>query len=476
MKTIQYILLLPALMGSYAMQAQNDETRTPGEFTGIRAGGAMTIQLSQDMTCSVKLSAEDAEDLAHIKTTVENGILTIARDGRVKKDVTIKVNMPNLRSVDLSGASEVGTLNDMASDTLDVTLSGGSEARLDLQAGGINAKVAGASELLLRGKGRFLNATLAGASEVKGYEFETESAKITAAGASEAHVNTKNLDAQAAGASEIHYVGSPNITRAETAGSSEIRPREGEHSSHEKNDTNRVHVAGKDYTIINDGNDHDSDGDGHHHGGGNYKFWQGIEFNVNGYLNSNNTTELPNGYNFLELNYGKSIGFSWNIAQKNMPIWGHRVQLFTGIGLDWNSYAFRNDITLRTDTSYVAATMDSIHYRADKLKTTFVRVPLMLEFNTNNEDEDKSFHLAGGMTFGYNIFDNRLKQKFEDDGSRRKRVIKDDYLINPVRMNLSARVGYGNFNMHADYSLTSLFEKNKGPNLYPFSAGVGFSF
>jgi hypothetical protein len=34
------------------------------------------------------------------------------------------------------------------------------------------------------------------------------------------------------------------------------------------------------------------------------------------------------------------------------------------------------------------------------------------------------------------------------------------------------RVGYGKFNVYAEYGLSEMFRNGRGPELYPFSAGV----
>ena len=41
-------------------------------------------------------------------------------------------------------------------------------------------------------------------------------------------------------------------------------------------------------------------------------FWTGFGLGVNGYLNTNNEIKVPLGYDFLELNYPKSINVSLN--------------------------------------------------------------------------------------------------------------------------------------------------------------------
>ena len=95
----------------------------------------------------------------------------------------------------------------------------------------------------------------------------------------------------------------------------------------------------------------------------------------------------------------------------------------------------------------------------------------MLEFNTS-KNENHSFHIGVGAEFGYNIFQNRLKQEYSINGDEQKRKTKDDFNINPFRYSLTARVGYGKYTVFANYGMTSLFKANQGPKVYPFSAGI----
>lgn len=208
---------------------------------------------------------------------------------------------------------------------------------------------------------------------------------------------------------------------------------------------------------------------------GEFKYWEGLDIGVNGYLTPQNSLNVQAGYPFLELDYARSRSFSWNIAQYNVPIAKHYVQLVTGIGLEWNSYAFRNNWTLTPDSPTVSATEETIDFSKNKLKTTWVNVPLLLEFNTS-KNEDKNFHFAAGVTGGYNIFRNRVKQEYEIDGFEGKRKIKDDHNVNPFRYQLTARVGYGDFSIFANYAMNEFFKENRGPALHGFSGGFSLNF
>jgi hypothetical protein len=209
--------------------------------------------------------------------------------------------------------------------------------------------------------------------------------------------------------------------------------------------------------------------------GGDFKFWEGLDIGVNGYMTPQNSLTVNSSYRFLELDYSRSRSIAWNMGQYNFHIVKNYVQVVTGIGLEWNSYAFRNNWTLDTDSPMVTATEDNVDYTKNKLKTTWVNVPLLLEFNTS-KNEDKSFHIAVGVTGGYNIFRNRLKQEFSVDGTDSKRKLKDDFNVNPFRYALTARVGYGDVSIFANYSVNEMFKENRGPELHPFSAGIALNF
>ena len=44
--------------------------------------------------------------------------------------------------------------------------------------------------------------------------------------------------------------------------------------------------------------------------------------------------------------------------------------------------------------------------------------------------------------------------------------------MNDFRFNAVARVGYGDFTLFAAYSLTPMFDKDDGPEIYPFTVGI----
>ncbi|MBL4658641.1 MAG: PorT family protein [Flavobacteriales bacterium] len=198
--------------------------------------------------------------------------------------------------------------------------------------------------------------------------------------------------------------------------------------------------------------------------------WSGIDIGANGLLTPGNETTAPDGFEFLELNYGKSFSIGLNMLEKNIPLYQNHITLVTGLGVEFNHYAFKNNTSLQSNNDSIWAYEETVvNFQKNKLKTTFLKVPLMLGFSTS-EYSRKSFHLAAGVVLGYKL-GSKLKQKYEFEGDKYTPKVKGDYNIQPFRYSATVRMGYGNFSLFADYALSRMFEKNRGPELYPFSIG-----
>jgi len=130
---------------------------------------------------------------------------------------------------------------------------------------------------------------------------------------------------------------------------------------------------------------------------------------------------------------------------------------------------------LRSDTSVIWSREENIDYKKNKLTTCFLNVPLIFEFQTHKFDQEgemnKNFHFGVGGTFGYRI-GSHTKQVYEINGKTYKPKVYDQFHLSPFRYGLTARVGWGFINLFANYSLSNLFEKNEGPEMYPLMVGV----
>ncbi|MCB0396595.1 MAG: PorT family protein [Flavobacteriales bacterium] len=201
--------------------------------------------------------------------------------------------------------------------------------------------------------------------------------------------------------------------------------------------------------------------------------WAALDVGVNGFMNKDGNFEMKGAYAPYELDHAKSQVWKLNFMEKKVNFIGEYVGLVTGLGVSFHGYAFKNNTILQSTNDSTFSIMDTvINYDKNKLKATYLELPLLLEINTSANPK-KTFHIAAGMIGGYRI-GARYKQKYELDGDKYRNKVAGHYNLMPFHLTATTRVGYGNFTVFADYSLTPLFERGKGPELYPFSLGVTF--
>ena len=184
----------------------------------------------------------------------------------------------------------------------------------------------------------------------------------------------------------------------------------------------------------------------------------------------------------LDLNYIKSISFAYNFWEQNFRLYKNYVNIVTGLGIEWASYNFKQNITLDPDATRIRASNttvspDSNPYLRNKLKITYAKLPLLLELNSNSENPNKSFHIAGGIELGYRL-GSKSKQVFiTPDNYKEKLKMRDDYNLNDMMLSTTVRIGYGSaFSFYANYGISQLFKYKKGPSIFPLTAGISVSF
>lgn len=201
--------------------------------------------------------------------------------------------------------------------------------------------------------------------------------------------------------------------------------------------------------------------------------WSGFEFGVNGFVDKNQSMNLKGDLAWMDLKQARSWNFNINFMQYSIGLGSDKVGLVTGMGLEFNNYHFSNPISLKVqdgitviDSSYIQA-----GYKVDKtrLSTTNLTLPLLLEFQIPTSNKHR-IYLSAGVIGGVRI-GSHTKVVY-DDGDRNKNKNRGDFNIATFRYGLTARVGYRAIRLFANYYPVQLFEKGKGPEVYPFSVGL----
>ena len=169
----------------------------------------------------------------------------------------------------------------------------------------------------------------------------------------------------------------------------------------------------------------------------------------------------------------RSLHWSINFHQEKIRLYRDYVGILTGVGLTYNSYGIKTNARVRhnNDSTFAEMIPDSaFRFSKNKLRATYLRVPVMLEFNTSN-DPSRTVHLAVGAIGGLRI-GSITKQHYEIDGQNFRDRVKSDFNLNTFTLDAAVRLGYRNFTIWANYGLTPLFEKGRGPEVYPLAVGL----
>jgi hypothetical protein len=146
------------------------------------------------------------------------------------------------------------------------------------------------------------------------------------------------------------------------------------------------------------------------------------------------------------------------------------------MGFEFNNYFFDHANSIVEENDYaVSSPLDPQNLAKSKLTTTYLRVPLILEVQFPGTIRARRLYMSAGAVGGLKL-GSRAKVVYKGSGGKDKSKDRDDFNINPFRVGLTARIGYGNLGLFGDYYFTPMFINGKGPELYPFSVGLSLGF
>lgn len=484
-------------------------------FDAIEVGGARTVILTQGDNFSVEVET-DSNIQEYVTLTVENNTLYFGFNSKKIKNYKVlkyHITAPDYSKIKVSGASKVVSSGTLTGDELKLVSSGASDVKLDVEYTNITTVVSGASDVDLSGSATSSEVTCSGASEFHGKNLVAANSNVKASGASNCFVAAEsNLTYEVHGASEVKYVSTPETVvvkrskgreKVVVVTSTNFTPKH-----YVYDDTTNVDVGSLNVTVV--------EGDttlvtvGRHtlvvSDNGDVKWkrckrdrfnghWGGFELGINGYVTPDFNTNWEPKYDYLNLRYEKSIAVNLNIYEQNISLNKDKnIGFVTGIGLSWNNYRFSKTYLTNDSSAIAGYYMDGVSVRKTKLTAMYITVPLFFEIQTKNDRRINQFHFAVGALVSaristhtkiyfneankaYNLLDpvsgNIVATGVTPTGGSRN-IVKDfnSFHLVPFKFDVSVRFGYGVINLFATYSLNTMFQKDRGPELYPFTAGI----
>ncbi len=486
-------------------------------FSKIEVGGAFDVFLTQGDQQMVEVET-DANLQDVIQTKVEENTLKISSKN-IKKFTCLNVyiTIPEVTKLEISGAAELQGKSIIKGDQLYINASGASETDLELDINTLRTEISGASDVKLTGKAFNHSTDVSGAATLDVEDLLVEKTVADVSGAGTAKVNKKgDVIGNVSGAGNIQYEGQiieegEAFDAEEDVENDEDIDNEIIVISEDDDDTMRVKIPGVNIEI---NEDEDTvriktrnkviiiDDNGH------VKFerckrirfnghWAGFDIGLDGYADPNFSMNFPKDYEYMDLRMEKSVAIGINFFEQNIPLsknqkWG----MLTGLGLGFNDYRFLKPTYLNMDSSKLEGYLfDDISIRKSKLSAMYLTLPVLFEFQTNPWQRKNSFHIGIGMVISARLSshtkvyfnelnsDYNLKQ-YNPKTDNYETVLTgtspnepkvheyDDWFLRPFKFDATVRIGWGVINLFATYSVQTLFRDGKGPELYPWSAGI----
>ncbi|MCK5820910.1 MAG: outer membrane beta-barrel protein [Bacteroidales bacterium] len=201
--------------------------------------------------------------------------------------------------------------------------------------------------------------------------------------------------------------------------------------------------------------------------------WEGFEFGLTNFVNSDLGLDLPADAGFMDVDMGRSWGFSLNFAEKSLGFASNYFGVVTGLGLEYNRYILLNDVKITEVDGLMTGVPVDMNLDNNRLSTTYINLPLMAEVQIPVYGENKRVILSGGVIGGLRI-GSRQVQKFINNGEKEKIKTKDTFNLRDFRYGFTARVGYGDVALFANYYPQTMFNDGMGPDIYPITVGIHF--
>ncbi len=204
------------------------------------------------------------------------------------------------------------------------------------------------------------------------------------------------------------------------------------------------------------------------------RVFQGFEFGFSSFSYDRSfDTDIPDDMEYMDLNVGKSINWAINPFEMDVRLIKEYVKFSTGIGYNVKNFSFSGDSYLvKADNDSIMGIDSGKDLKKNRLRVGYITVPAMLHFNTS-KNSGRAFRVGVGVQGGLKLYQT-YRTKYFEDGHKTKQKQNGGWNTRDFILDGRAVVGYGPINLYANYALASLFKKDKGPEVYPYTIGVSF--
>ncbi|WP_191859775.1 head GIN domain-containing protein [Hanstruepera ponticola] len=205
--------------------------RTTSDYDAISCAGSFDYILVSGTEGQLKIEGEE-NLLKHVITEVKNGKLVVKTERGINlktsmgKTITVTIPFRDINAVSLSGSGDLWTEDTISTTSLDVSLAGSGDMKLDIKATSVESSIAGSGDIDLKGKTTNLEVSIAGSGDYSGFGLEADNTEVSISGSGNAEVvSNLFIKARISGSGDVEYKGNPDKEDTKVSGSGSVSSR-----------------------------------------------------------------------------------------------------------------------------------------------------------------------------------------------------------------------------------------------------------
>ena len=229
MKNLTVTALFCLLNTGAAFAQPAPQVRDVASFHAVEVSNGIELRLAPGTTQRVEASADDADQLARLKTEVRDGVLKVSFDRKLSETWTmtttrhlrVNVTATSLTALHASSGARAEVVGAFTTQNLDVEVSSGAILKANFSSTDLRAQVSSGGVATLAGNAQRLDVGASSGGVFKGDDLLARACEASASsGGTVAVAVQETLTAHASSGGDVRYAGSPRVSKHTSSGGS----------------------------------------------------------------------------------------------------------------------------------------------------------------------------------------------------------------------------------------------------------------
>lgn len=195
------------------------------DFSRVEVSRGLDLYITKSKNVSLEVEAdENLHEL--IETEVRDGVLRITSSRNIWSASSKKIHLSvdHLNGIGVNSGAEVRTQNTFVSDQLDLDISSGASAEMELEVQDLSCDISSGADAKLSGDAVNFRVSSSSGSDVKAYDLRAQNCKADASSGSDIKLMaTETIEAEASSGADISFKGNPKVLRTKDNSGGSVR-------------------------------------------------------------------------------------------------------------------------------------------------------------------------------------------------------------------------------------------------------------